>query len=93
MTFSKVSKLVQISTQSLVMPMQFFDDLNLTSCAFMSKNYQVTHETKTGVDDVNNDCQLQYLIKLRNWRNQQEKHWAVSLRVLQSVNFHFSEQI
>ena len=44
--FSKVSKLVQMSTRNLVLPMQFLDDLDLKSNAFLSKHYVVSHKTR-----------------------------------------------
>jgi hypothetical protein len=44
--FSKVGRLFSITCTSLTVPMQFMDDLNLTSSAFLSKHYLVTHKIK-----------------------------------------------
>ena len=61
--FSKVSKLVQISTKSLILPMQFLDDLDLKSSAFLTKHYIVSHKTRTDSSPDTN-C-VHYLIKKR----------------------------
>lgn len=41
--FSKVGKLVAITTDQMSVPMQFLNDLDLTSSAFLTKHYKVTH--------------------------------------------------
>lgn len=83
------------------MPMDYLDDLNLKSCTFLSTHYEVSHETRTAKASATttgkrgkDDCLVHYLIKKRDGgRSRDEKHWALSLRVLQSVSFNFSEQL
>jgi len=85
--FNKVSTLVQINTKVLVLPMQFLDDLNLTTSAFLTKHYRVSHNIKSKSSP---DHCVHYLIKKRNCESEADKTWAVSLRVADQFLFDFS---
>ena len=89
--FNKVSKLVQISTKSLILPMQFIDDLDLTSSAFLSKHYSVSHQTRANAKPDSN--YVHYLIQKRKCESAADKRWAVSLRVAHSITFDFNEEL
>ena len=61
--FNKVSRLVQIDTKLLILPMKFLDDLDLKKSAFLTKNYFVNHKTQLKNDG--STC-VHYLIKKRH---------------------------
>lgn len=42
----KAQRLFAITTKHLVLPMQFLDDLDLTSSKFLTKHFMVSHTTK-----------------------------------------------
>ena len=88
--FSKVGRLVAITTDQMSVPMQFLNDLDLTSSAFLTKHYKVTH-TLSSKNENQGNFYVHYLIKKRNQRNQRDKDWALSLKVTQQITFDFKE--
>ena len=77
--FNKVSRLVTISAKTMVLSMQFLDDLDLTSSAFLTKHYVVSHTTRS--DNLPSPSYMQYLIKKRVCREKGDKNWSVSLLI------------
>jgi len=86
--FSKARRLFQIQTKLLVMPMQFLDDLDLTSCAFLARHFEVTHSLSV----KKGNKQVHYLVKRRQRATQAHRDWSLSLAATEQVTFDFAEE-
>ena len=61
--FNKVSQLVHINAKSMILPMKFLDDLNLSSSVLLTKNYEVSH--KMNAQRISEGNYVHYTFKKR----------------------------